>query len=85
MPDPQISNFICPQCGARYKRVRIGTPHGVHASSGVLPVCDFGEEQDRPMLCLVCMTPLPLRDGTFLLKYLLVERPKKRAHQIGTK
>jgi hypothetical protein len=70
MPDPQISNFTCPQCGAKYKRVRLRTP------SGILPVCEFGEDRDRAMFCLVCMKPLPPRDGAFLLKYLLIERPK---------
>jgi hypothetical protein len=77
MPDPQISNFTCPRCGAKYKRVRVRMP------SGLLPACDFGGEHDRAMLCLVCMNPLPPRDGTFLLKYLLVERPKTRAVQVG--
>lgn len=78
MPGPQISNFICPQCGAKYKRVRVHTP------SGILPVCEFGEEHDRAMACLVCMKPLPPMDGPVPLKYLLVERPKKRAEQFGT-
>ncbi len=78
MAEPQISNFICPQCGAKYKCVRVRTP------SSILPVCEFGEEHDRAMACLVCMKPLPPMDGTVPLKYLLVERPKKRAEQVGT-
>jgi hypothetical protein len=84
MPDPQISNFACPECGAKYKRVRIRPPYGGHASSGILPVCEFGEEQIRAIPCLVCMKPLPPRDGAVLLKYLLVERPKKRVERVGT-
>lgn len=78
MPDPQISNFTCRQCGAKYKHVRLRTP------SGILPVCEFGEDRDGAMFCLVCMNPLPPRDGAFLLKYLLIERPKRRAEQVGT-
>jgi hypothetical protein len=78
MLDPQISNFACPQCGAKYKRVRLRTP------SGILPVCEFGEDRDRAMFCLVCMKPLPRGDGAFLSKYLLIERPKRRAEQVGT-
>ena len=63
-------NFTCPQCDAKYKRVRLRTP------SGILPVCEFGDDRDGAMFCLICMKPLPPRDGALLLKYLLRSGPK---------
>ena len=60
MPSTSISNFACPQCGARYKLVRV--PKGA-------------ETHDQRLTCLHCTEPLdPGRDG-FVLKYILTQRP----------
>ena len=80
MPEPQISNFECPHCGAKYKRVRIRAP-----SQNILPMCEFGETREEEMCCLECMKPVPTKDGNFLLKYLLVEYPKSKAEKFARK
>jgi hypothetical protein len=38
-----------------------------------------GPTTDREITCLSCGAPLPGREGPFILKYFLVERPKRRA------
>ena len=66
MPDPLSVPFNCPYCGARYEVVRV-------------------EEQSRPsdreVTCLNCGGPLHGREGRFLLKYFLTDRPRRRAYR----
>lgn len=53
----------CPHCGANYNVVRVEAP-------------PLG--RDREVICLGCGAPLPGREGAFIMKYFLVERPKQR-------
>jgi predicted Zn finger-like uncharacterized protein len=55
------SDSICPECGAKYKIVRILDPPG---------------PDERAVPCLQCGHHLPPRHEEFLLKYFLTERPK---------
>ena len=57
--------FRCLNCGAQYKIVEVEAPPG--------------PTTDREIPCLCCGGPLHGRQGRFLLKYFLVERPKRRA------
>jgi len=57
--------FECPNCAAKYELVQVQAPQG--------------PTTDREITCLSCGGPLHGRDGSFLLKYFLVERPKRRA------
>ena len=57
--------FRCPNCDAQYKIVEVEAPPG--------------PTTDREMTCLCCGGPLHGRQGLFLLKYFLIERPKRRA------
>jgi uncharacterized CHY-type Zn-finger protein len=61
MADPLKSNFECPECGAKYKQVRIRKPPEVH---------------DRAVVCGHCTKPLAPREGEFLLLYRIVGRLK---------
>jgi hypothetical protein len=54
--------FHCPTCTAKYEIVRVEAPPGPTA--------------DRERVCEVCGGPLHSREGKFLLKYFLVERPR---------
>lgn len=56
-----ITPFDCPSCGAQYKLVR--------TEAGAVLV-------DRQITCRSCGAPLEGRDGRFILKYFLVNRPK---------
>jgi len=80
--DARIQNlkFRLLSLRAKYKRVRTRTP-----SHAILPTCEFGEERNQEICCLVCMTPLPTKDGKSLLKYILVEHPKNKADQVADK
>ena len=56
--------FDCSNCGANYKLVRVEAP--------------AGPTTDRQIECLSCGGPLHGREGRFLLKYFLIERPGHR-------
>src|SRR5215471_3339532 len=60
----QSTPFGCPNCAAKYE-VRVQAPQG--------------PTTDREITCLSCGAPRPGREGPFILKYFLVERPKRRA------
>jgi len=55
--------FHCPTCAAKYEVV------GFEAAPGT----------EGEVTCLCCGGPLHAREGKFLLKYFLIERPKRRA------
>jgi predicted Zn finger-like uncharacterized protein len=59
--------FKCPNCEARYAVVRIEEPP---------------RPTHREVTCLSCGGPLHGRDGKFLLKYFLTERPKRRPYDV---
>jgi hypothetical protein len=65
MSNSQSTSFDCPNCAAKYEVVRAEAPPG--------PTID------REITCLSCGGPLHGREGPFLLKYFLVERPRRRA------
>ena len=52
--------FYCPECKAKYELVRMEFP---------------ADGADPKILCIGCGTLLPGREGAFILKYFLVERP----------
>jgi hypothetical protein len=53
--------FHCPTCTAKYEIVRVEAPPG--------------PTTHREIVCIACGGPLHARQGKFLLKYFLVERP----------
>lgn len=53
--------FNCPNCGAVYRVIQ--------AEAGP-------ESKDREITCRSCGGPLHGREGSFVLKYFLVERPR---------
>jgi predicted Zn finger-like uncharacterized protein len=60
MPDgrsPSLNSFTCPNCQALY--------HVVKVEAGP-------ETVDRPLRCRACGEPLSSREGSFVLKYLMV-------------
>ena len=59
-----VTPFACPNCGAQYKLVRVETDEA-------LP--------DQQLSCRNCGGPLHGREGKFVLKYFLVDRPRRRA------
>ena len=67
MPNPQSASFNCPNCGAKYEIVRVEAPP--HPTA------------DRGVKCVSCGGALQGRQGMFVLKYFLVERPRRRAQQ----
>jgi len=60
MPVTEATPFDCPNCGAQYKLVRVET-------NETLP--------DQQLACRKCGGPLQGRQGRFVLKYFLVDRP----------
>jgi hypothetical protein len=66
MSNPLSVPFKCPNCEARYEVVRIEEPP---------------RSTDREVTCLSCGGPLHGREGRFLLKYFLTDRPKHRAYR----
>ena len=64
--DPLSVPFNCSNCGARYEVVRIEEPP---------------RPSDREITCLNCGGPLHGREGRFLLKYFLTDRPRRRAYR----
>ena len=62
MPDgrqPSCNSFTCPNCQALY--------HVVKVKAGP-------ETVDRPLGCRACGEPLPSREGSLVLKYLMVRK-----------
>ena len=59
------NKFRCPTCEAKYEVVRV--------EAAPRPTTD------REISCLSCGGPLHGREGKFILKYFLVERPRLRA------
>jgi hypothetical protein len=59
------TRFECPNCAARYELVRVEAPRE--------------PTTDHEISCLSCDGPLHGREGPFLLKYFLIERPNRRA------
>lgn len=55
-PQPWLTTFRCPQCGASYKVVRVD-------AAGLL--------NEARVNCLVCGKEFPGHDGAFFLKYFL--------------
>ena len=64
MTKPDKSRFKCPNCEANYKLVR--------AEAGP-------QSLDRQVTCRSCGAPFPGREGGFVLKYFLVDRPRRKA------
>jgi DNA-directed RNA polymerase subunit RPC12/RpoP len=64
MSAPPAMAFACPTCGAKYKIVPVEAPAEAAA--------------DRDIACYDCGGPLRGRDGAFILKYFLVDPPKRR-------
>ena len=69
MPEPDVSRFDCPNCGAKYKLVR------ALADPKLL---------DRQITCRSCSAPLHGREGSMALKYFLVDRPRKQASVVAS-
>jgi len=59
------THFECPNCAAKYELVRVEAPPG--------------PATHREITCVSCGGPLQGREGPFLLKYFLIERPRRRA------
>jgi hypothetical protein len=57
-------DFVCPQCQARYKIVRVAAEPGA---------------SDRTLYCRLCRQPLASIEGGYILKYFLVSRPRAGA------
>jgi hypothetical protein len=70
MPDieplrtPPPEPFACPTCGVRYKLVRADADEA---------------SASNQLLCRSCGGPLNGREGRFVLKYFLVDRPRVQA------
>jgi predicted RNA-binding Zn-ribbon protein involved in translation (DUF1610 family) len=58
---PKPEPFACPNCGARYTLVRAEAD---------------GASMSGQLECRSCGGPLNGREGRFVLKYFLVDRPK---------
>jgi hypothetical protein len=76
MPDieplatPKPERFACPICGARYTLVR--------AEADATSV-------SGPLVCRSCGGPLNGREGPFVLKYFLIDRPRVQARAVRGK
>ena len=64
MSSAGTSAFECPTCSAQYKVVRVKA-ESVSAN--------------QQLVCRKCGGPLHGRDGRFIVKYFLVDRPRRRA------
>ena len=62
-----VTPFDCPNCGAQYKLVRVET-------DDALP--------DQQLACCKCEGPLHGREGRFIFKYFLVDRPRALGRRI---
>ena len=71
-PPPQIAvGMTCAEAGGKLRTYRLNLPDGVEAPPG--------PTTDREITCLSFGGPLHGREGRFLLKYFMIERPKRRA------
>jgi transcription elongation factor Elf1 len=61
---PDVARFDCPNCAAKYKLVR------AEADAKTL---------DRQITCRSCGVPFHGLEGSMVLKYFLVDRPKRQA------
>jgi hypothetical protein len=64
MPKSIATLFHCPICAAKYEVVGFEDPAGTI---------------EGEVACLCCGGPFHGREGKFVLKYFLIERPKRRA------
>ena len=62
------TSILCPRCSAKYRVVKLEADPGV---------------KDSELTCLSCGGPLAGRDGPFILKYFLVDRPAPRQRRIN--
>jgi predicted RNA-binding Zn-ribbon protein involved in translation (DUF1610 family) len=53
--------FYCPQCKAKYEIARMEAP---------------SVAEDPEITCISCGTHFAAREGAFIVKYVLVERPE---------
>jgi DNA-directed RNA polymerase subunit RPC12/RpoP len=60
-----MSRFDCPNCGAQYTLVRVEVE---------------SMETDGQIACRSCGGPLNGHEGRFILKYFLVDRPRRADH-----
>ena len=60
--------FLCPHCSAKYRIVKVEADLGV---------------KDCELTCLSCGGPLAGREGPFILKYFLVDRPTPRQRRVN--
>ena len=58
------ASFICSQCGAHYKVVRVKTET---------------QSLEHLLHCKVCKQPLAATDGENILKYFLISRPVRKS------
>jgi DNA-directed RNA polymerase subunit RPC12/RpoP len=63
MPKSSPVRFDCPNCGAKYKLVKV----------------EADPTRDREIACRSCGGPLDGWEGVFALKYFMVERPRPQA------
>jgi transcription elongation factor Elf1 len=61
---PPVTRFDCSNCGAHYHLVRV--------EAGA-------ETTSREITCRSCGAPLQAREGRYILKYFLVDRPRIQA------
>ena len=64
MTKSDLSPFECPNCGAKYKLIRVEAEP---------------QSLDRQITCRSCGAPLHGREGAIALKYFLVDRPRPQA------
>jgi predicted Zn finger-like uncharacterized protein len=64
MTKPEAPRFICPHCAAEYRVVRVMADPAL---------------ADREITCRNCGGPLQGREGAFVLKYFMVNRPGLQA------
>jgi transcription elongation factor Elf1 len=64
VPNSQAEAFDCPNCNSRYKLVRAEADP---------------ESPDGQVACRQCGAPLNGREGHLVLKYFLVDKPRRQA------
>jgi DNA-directed RNA polymerase subunit RPC12/RpoP len=61
---PPVTHYECPNCQAQYRLVRVEAA----------PDTPY-----REITCRSCGAPLPAREGRYVLKYFLKDRPRAQA------